>query len=134
LAEKPNLAADRFCQNEPNLTADGNLAERTQRPRRLSRPKTERGNPTGGAQDTRTYGIATSANYRVSPDTLLGLALAGGGTGLSLANGLGSGSADLFQAGARARQNIGAVSTERTLVYDVLAARAKPADCWPYSR
>ena len=43
----------------------------------------------------------------VSPDSLLGFALAGGGTGFSLANGLGSGSADLFQAGAYGRNDVG---------------------------
>jgi hypothetical protein len=61
---------------------------------------------------------------RVSPDTLSASRGLGGGTGFSLANGLGSGSADLFPAGAYARQNIGAASTGRTLVYDVTTSRA----------
>ncbi len=59
------------------------------------------GNAVVGSQDTRAsvYGIVAGADYKVSPDTLLGYALAGGATGNSQANGLGSGSADQFPAG-----------------------------------
>ena len=60
------------------------------------------GNAVVGSQDTtaRVWGVVAGADYKVSPDTLLGFALAGGGTSFSLANALGSGSSDLFQAGA----------------------------------
>ena len=77
------------------------------------------GNATVGSQDTRAtaYGIVTGADYKVSPNTLLGFALAGGGTGFSLANGLGSGSSDVFQAGAYARHNIGAAYLAGALGY-----------------
>jgi uncharacterized protein with beta-barrel porin domain len=46
-----------------------------------------------------TYGVASGVDYRVTPDTVVGLALAGGGTNWSLAQGLGTGRSDAFQAG-----------------------------------
>jgi uncharacterized protein with beta-barrel porin domain len=45
------------------------------------------------------YGTAVGADVRLSPATLAGFALAGGGTQFNIANGLGSGRSDLFQAG-----------------------------------
>jgi outer membrane autotransporter protein len=48
---------------------------------------------------TRGYGFAVGADYRASPDTMFGFALAGGGVSWSLAEGLGSGTGDAFQAG-----------------------------------
>jgi uncharacterized protein with beta-barrel porin domain len=62
------------------------------------------------------YGIAVGADYRVSPDTLAGFALAGGRTGFNV-NGLGYGSSDLFQAGAFVRHNIGAAYIIAALAY-----------------
>ena len=47
----------------------------------------------------RTAGFAGGLDYRLSPDSVVGLALAGGGTNWSLANGLGGGKSDAFQAG-----------------------------------
>jgi autotransporter-associated beta strand protein len=47
----------------------------------------------------RTAGFTSGLDYRVTPDTVVGFALAGGGTGWSLANNLGSGKSDAFQAG-----------------------------------
>jgi T5SS/PEP-CTERM-associated repeat protein/autotransporter-associated beta strand protein len=46
-----------------------------------------------------TVGFAAGLDYRYSPDTVLGFALAGGGTNWSLAQGLGGGKSDAFQAG-----------------------------------
>src|SRR3954469_6712596 len=46
-----------------------------------------------------TAGFAGGLDYRVTPDTVVGVALAGGGTSWSLANGLGGGKSDAFQAG-----------------------------------
>ena len=46
-----------------------------------------------------TYGFAAGADYHVSPDTVLGFALAGSGTNWSLAQALGTGRSDAFQAG-----------------------------------
>jgi uncharacterized protein with beta-barrel porin domain len=59
------------------------------------------GNDTVGSNTTTVSGaaFATGADYRIAPDTMLGFALAGGGTGWSLANGLGSGQGAVFQAG-----------------------------------
>jgi uncharacterized protein with beta-barrel porin domain len=77
------------------------------------------GNAVVGSQDTKAsvYGLVAGADYKVSPDSLLGFALAGGGTAFSLANGLGSGSADVFQAGVYGRQNIGAAYLSAALAY-----------------
>jgi outer membrane autotransporter protein len=47
----------------------------------------------------RTAGFAGGLDYRVTPNTIVGIALAGGGTNWSLANGLGGGKSDAFQAG-----------------------------------
>jgi uncharacterized protein with beta-barrel porin domain len=52
------------------------------------------------------FGFAVGVDYRLSPDTLAGFALAGGGTNFSV-SGFGSGRSDLFQAGAFVRHNIG---------------------------
>ena len=54
----------------------------------------------------RAFGFAAGADYRISPATLAGFALAGGGTSFSV-NGFGSGRSDLFQAGAFLRHNAG---------------------------
>jgi autotransporter-associated beta strand protein len=47
----------------------------------------------------RTVGVAGGFDYRLTPDTLVGLAFAGGGTDWSLSQGLGGGKSDAFQAG-----------------------------------
>ena len=44
-------------------------------------------------------GFAGGLDYRFTPDTVVGVALAGGGTNWSLAQGLGGGKSDAFQAG-----------------------------------
>jgi uncharacterized protein with beta-barrel porin domain len=46
-----------------------------------------------------TAGFAAGLDYRLSPNSVVGLALAGGGTGWSVAQGLGGGKSDAFQAG-----------------------------------
>jgi autotransporter-associated beta strand protein len=48
----------------------------------------------------RVGGGAAGLDYHFSPDTVLGVALAGGGTNWALAQGLGGGRSDAFQAGA----------------------------------
>jgi Autotransporter beta-domain len=53
------------------------------------------------------YGTVVGADYRISPFTVAGFALAGGGTNFSVA-GSGSGHSDLFQAGAFIRHTVGA--------------------------
>jgi outer membrane autotransporter protein len=47
----------------------------------------------------RTVGLAGGFDYRLTPDTVVGLAFAGGGTNWSLSQGLGGGKSDAFQAG-----------------------------------
>jgi len=56
--------------------------------------------------DTRAFGLAAGADYRITPATTAGFALAGGGTNFSI-NSFGSGRSDLFQAGAFVRHNFG---------------------------
>lgn len=84
----------------------------------------------GGAQTTdgnaalgsntatsRIAGVAAGADYRLSPDTLVGFALGGGGTSFGVANGLGGGSSDLFQAGVYARHTMGNAYVAAALAY-----------------
>jgi uncharacterized protein with beta-barrel porin domain len=56
--------------------------------------------------DTRAFGLAAGADYRITPATIAGFALAGGGANFSI-NSFGSGRSDLFQAGAFVRHNVG---------------------------
>jgi autotransporter-associated beta strand protein len=64
----------------------------------------------------RAFGFAAGTDYRISPSTLAGFALAGGGTNFSV-NGFGTGRSDLFQAGAFVRHNIGAAYVSGALAY-----------------
>ena len=78
--------------------------------RRLWGSETVGGNTTAGSQGIRACacGVVTGADDRVWPTHCPASRWPGGGTGFSLANGLGSGSADLFQPGAYVRHTIGA--------------------------
>jgi uncharacterized protein with beta-barrel porin domain len=80
--------------------------------------QTTDGNGTTGSSTTtsRIYGTAVGADYRFSPDTIAGFALAGGGTNFSVA-GSGSGRSDLFQAGAFVRHTVGAAYLSGALAY-----------------
>ena len=60
---------------------------------------------------------AVGADYRFSPFTIAGFALAGGGTNFSLANGFGTGRSDLFQAGAFIRHTVGPAYLSGALAY-----------------
>jgi len=77
------------------------------------------GNAAVGSQDltARVWGGAAGADYRLSVDTLVGFALGGGGLNYSLAGAMGSGSADLFQAGAYGRHNFGPAYISAALAY-----------------
>jgi uncharacterized protein with beta-barrel porin domain len=81
--------------------------------------QTTDGNAALGSNNTtsRIYGTAVGADYRLSPDTLAGFALAGGGTNFNVENNLGSGRSDLFQAGAFIRHNAGAAYFSGALAY-----------------
>src|SRR6478752_9520342 len=65
----------------------------------------------------RTAGFAGGLDYRVTPNTVVGVALAGGGTSWSLANGLGGGKSDAFQAGAYGATRWGAAYVAAALSY-----------------
>jgi uncharacterized protein with beta-barrel porin domain len=80
--------------------------------------QTTGGNAVVGSNDTRSniYGFAAGADYLLSPDSLVGFALAGGATSFSV-NGLGSGRSDLFQAGVYARHNAGPAYVTAAFAY-----------------
>jgi T5SS/PEP-CTERM-associated repeat protein len=66
---------------------------------------------------SRIAGVAAGADYLLSPNTLVGFALGGGGTSFNVANGLGGGSSDLFQAGVYARHTMGNAYVAGALAY-----------------
>jgi uncharacterized protein with beta-barrel porin domain len=80
--------------------------------------QTTDGNAVLGSNNTRSSigGVAVGADYRFSPNTLAGFAIAGGGTNFSV-NGLGSGRSDLFQAGAFVRHTVGPAYISAALAY-----------------
>jgi outer membrane autotransporter protein len=65
--------------------------------------------PASGAHDVSgsTYGFATGADYRATPNTTLGFAVAGGGTNWSLSDALGGGNSTAAQIGVYARTQSG---------------------------
>lgn len=80
--------------------------------------RTTSGDSVLGSNSTtgRAYGVAVGADYLLSPSTLAGFALAGGGTNFSVANG-GSGRSDLFQTGLFVRHTIGPAYITAALAY-----------------
>jgi T5SS/PEP-CTERM-associated repeat protein/autotransporter-associated beta strand protein len=66
---------------------------------------------------SRIFGGAAGADYRFSPNTLAGFALAGGGTSFSLDNALGTGRSDLFQAGVYLHHRDGPAYINAALAY-----------------
>jgi autotransporter-associated beta strand protein len=72
-----------------------------------------------GSHDTsvRDYGYAMGLDYRVAPDATLGFALAGAGTDWSVANALGTGHSDVFQAGLYGSKRWGAAYVSAALAY-----------------
>jgi autotransporter-associated beta strand protein len=64
-----------------------------------------------------TAGGAAGLDYRLAPGTIVGFALAGGGTGWSLAQNLGSGRGDAFQAGVYAKTYSGPFYLAGALAY-----------------
>src|SRR5262249_12458178 len=78
---------------EPRWTAWGGAYGGRNRP--SGHPAASRSHdPSAGA-----VGFAAGLDYRLTPDTVAGFAFAGGGTDWSLAQGLGGGKSDAFQAG-----------------------------------
>ena len=80
--------------------------------------QTTDGNAATGSNSatSRIFGVAAGADYLLSPRTIAGFALAGGGTNFSVANS-GSGRSDLFQAGAFVRHTAGAAYVAGALAY-----------------
>jgi uncharacterized protein with beta-barrel porin domain len=80
--------------------------------------QTSDGNALLGSNNTTSsvYGTAVGADYLLSPRTIMGFALAGGGTNFSVA-GSGSGHSDLFQAGAFIRHTVGPAYITAALAY-----------------
>ena len=80
--------------------------------------QTTDGNATVGSNNTTSsvFGTAVGADYRISPYTVAGFALAGGGTNFSVA-GSGFGHSDLFQAGAFVKHTVGAAYISAALAY-----------------
>ncbi|MCK1366765.1 autotransporter domain-containing protein [Bradyrhizobium sp. 62] len=80
--------------------------------------QTTDGNAGLGSNNTSSsvYGTAVGLDYRFSPSTIAGFALAGGATGFNV-NGLGWGRSDLFQAGAFVRHTAGSAYITAALAY-----------------
>ncbi|MFB6417902.1 MULTISPECIES: autotransporter outer membrane beta-barrel domain-containing protein [Bradyrhizobium] len=80
--------------------------------------QTTDGNAGLGSSNTTSsvYGTAVGLDYRFSPSTVAGFALAGGATGFNV-NGLGWGRSDLFQAGAFVRHAAGPAYVTAALAY-----------------
>jgi uncharacterized protein with beta-barrel porin domain len=75
--------------------------------------------PASGAHDVSgsTYGFATGADYRATPNTTLGFAVAGGGTNWSLTDALGGGNSTAAQVGVYARTQSGPAYLAGALAY-----------------
>lgn len=65
---------------------------------------------------SRVFGMVVGADYLLSPRTIAGFALAGGGTNFSV-NNFGNGRSDLFQAGAFVRHRVGQAYISGALAY-----------------
>jgi uncharacterized protein with beta-barrel porin domain len=67
------------------------------------------GDPAVGSSNVTAndYGFAGGMDYHVTPDALIGFALAGGGTNWNLAQNLGSGRSEAFEAGLYGKTNAG---------------------------
>jgi uncharacterized protein with beta-barrel porin domain len=77
------------------------------------------GNALTGSHDrsARAYGFATGLDYLFTPYTVVGFALAGGGTNYGLSDGLGSGRSDMFQAAVYSLTRIDAAYVSAALAY-----------------
>lgn len=77
------------------------------------------GDPTIGSNDVtaNTYGFASGADYHFTRDSLVGFALAGAGTNWGLAQFMGSGRSDAFQAGVYGKTAWGPVYLAAAAAY-----------------
>lgn len=69
----------------------------------------------GSGSVSRSFATVAGADYSLSPQTRMGFALAGGGTGF--ANNYASGQSDLFQAGVFVRHTVGPAYVSTALAY-----------------
>jgi uncharacterized protein with beta-barrel porin domain len=63
------------------------------------------------------YGFATGLDYRVTPYTVVGFALAGGGTNYGLSDGLGGGRSTMFQSAVYSMTRVDAAYVSAALAY-----------------
>jgi uncharacterized protein with beta-barrel porin domain len=78
------------------------------------------GDPSGaGTHDrsARSYGFATGLDYLVNENTIVGFALAGGGTQFGLSDSLGGGSSNMFQAAVYGTTRVNAAYLSGALAY-----------------
>jgi uncharacterized protein with beta-barrel porin domain len=77
------------------------------------------GDVTAGTNTTtsRIFGTVAGASYRFTPDTQAGFALGGAGSSFDIANGLGAGRAEVFNAAAYAKHTMGAAYVAGLLGY-----------------
>jgi autotransporter-associated beta strand protein len=80
---------------------------------------TTNGDPVVGSTTVTAHdqGFAAGMDYQASPDMALGFALAGGGTNWNLAQGLGGGRSDDFQAGVHGTARIGPAYVSAALAF-----------------
>jgi uncharacterized protein YhjY with autotransporter beta-barrel domain len=72
---------------------------------------------TDAAATAQVAGVASGLEYRVSRDTLLGVALGGASSSFGLSGNLGGGSSDIFQAGTYAFHRMGPAYLSAALAY-----------------
>jgi uncharacterized protein with beta-barrel porin domain len=77
------------------------------------------GNAFSGSHDrsAQAYGLVTGLDYRVTPFTVAGFALAGGSTNYRLSDGLGGGHSDMLQAAVYSITRVGAAYISAALAY-----------------
>jgi outer membrane autotransporter protein len=68
-------------------------------------------------RSARAFGFATGLDYRVTPYTVVGFALAGGGTNYGLSQGLGGGRSDMFQSAVYSLTRIDAAYVSAAVAY-----------------
>ncbi len=80
---------------------------------------TTTGDSVAGSHDrsARALGFATGLDYLFTPYTVVGIAVAGGSTNFSLADGFGSGHSDMFQAAVYSTTRINAAYVSAVLAY-----------------
>jgi outer membrane autotransporter protein len=69
------------------------------------------------ARSVSTFGYVTGVDYRVTPYTVAGFAIGGGGTRYGLSDGLGGGHSDMFQAAVYSTTRVSAAYVSAALAY-----------------